>query len=127
MIKWRNSYTSCVSYIRTQTCISLPSRIVDCCMFLFIIHAEIVLCNFSFVMLPCDVIFMLHCSLKSADLVIQAALIKKISVKDRSPLTPQIISHPKFLVHPCEFVPFINKVLPVGIGSYCSFISNIDF
>lgn len=49
----------------------------------------------------------------------------KISVKDRSPLTPQIISSPKFLVHPCEFVPFITKVLPVGIGSYCSFISNI--
>ena len=95
-------------------------------MFLVVIHAEIVLCSFSFVMLPCDVIFLLHCSLKSDDLVIQAALIKKF-VKDRSPLTPHNISSPKFLVHPCEFVPLITKFLPVGIWSNRSFISNIDF
>jgi len=50
-------------------------------MFLVIVHAEIVLCSFSFVMLPCDVIFLLHCSLKSEDLVIQAALVKKYLLK----------------------------------------------
>jgi len=54
-------------------------------MFLVIVHAEIVLYSFSFVMLPCDVIFLFHCSLKSEDLVIQAALIKKY-LKDRSPI-----------------------------------------
>jgi hypothetical protein len=81
VIKWRNSYTSYIPYIHTQTCIPPPQNTVDCCMLLVILHAEIVLCSFGFVMLPCVVIFLFHCSLKSEDLPIKVALIKKYLLK----------------------------------------------
>jgi hypothetical protein len=79
-------------------------------MFLVILHAEIVLCSFSFVVLPCDVTFLFHCSLKSEDLVIKVALIEKYLLKDKSSLTPQIISNTALWVHPCEFVPIITSL-----------------
>ena len=79
--------------------------------------------SFSFVLLHCDVMFVLHCSVKFADFVIQAALIKK----RQFPIDTTDYFPSQIFDTPCEYVSFITKLLPVGIGSYCTFISNIQF